>query len=144
MAKRLNSHLSDKQLAILKDVLLAEDERLKNSFVHKKDEYLAETTESKDEVDSANDSILISTSMRFSKREHLYHKKIRKALEFIETEDYGMCGDCGETISFERLKARPTSDLCINCKEEQERDEKQNVHLRKSKSLGESFSFNRA
>jgi DnaK suppressor protein len=143
MAKqsRLNSHLSNQQLAILKDILHAEAERLRNSFLEKKHDYLAETTSHKDEVDSANDNILISTSMRFSKREHLYHKKIMASLEKIETDEYGMCEDCGASINFERLKARPTSEMCINCKEEQERDEKQNVYLRQSKSLGENFNF---
>ncbi len=140
--KRLNSHLSDKQITILKDHLQAEAERLRNSFMEKKNEYLTENAENKDEVDSANDNILISTTMRFSKRDNFYHKKIMKALEKLDSHDYGMCEDCQAPISFERLKARPTSELCINCKEEQEMYEKQNAVLRKSKSLGETFQFN--
>jgi DnaK suppressor protein len=140
--KRLNSHLSDKQITILKDHLHAEAERLRNSFMEKKNEYLTENAENKDEVDSANDNILISTTMRFSKRDNFYHKKIMKALEKLDSHDYGMCEDCQAPISFERLKARPTSELCINCKEEQEMYEKQNAVLRKSKSLGETFQFN--
>jgi DnaK suppressor protein len=140
--KRLNAHLSDKQITILKDHLLAEAERLRNSFMEKKNEYLSENAENKDEVDSANDNILISTTMRFSKRDNFYHKKIVKALEKLDCHEYGMCEDCQAPISFERLKARPTSELCINCKEEQEMYEKQNAVLRKSKSLGETFQFN--
>ena len=39
---------------------------------------------------------------------------------------YGICEECGEEISIPRLKARPVTRLCINCKARQEADE----HLR--------------
>jgi DnaK suppressor protein len=32
---------------------------------------------------------------------------------------------CGEDISIPRLKARPVTTLCIQCKSKQEEDEKQ-------------------
>ena len=38
--------------------------------------------------------------------------------------DYGKCGECGEEISLKRLEARPETTLCIKCKEDQERAEK--------------------
>ena len=39
---------------------------------------------------------------------------------------YGICEECGDDISVPRLKARPVTRLCINCKAKQEEDE----HLR--------------
>lgn len=95
--------------------------------------------ESKDSVDSANDNILVSTSLRFSNREALYLKKIQKALKKIDSEEFGSCDDCGALISFQRLLARPTSDLCIECKEESEMSELHNIFHKKSKSLGENL-----
>jgi DnaK suppressor protein len=78
--------------------------------------------------------------MRFSNRESLYYKKIMKTLSKIETEQYGMCDDCGDAITYTRLMARPTSEMCILCKEESEREENQNFFERRSKSLGTVMS----
>jgi DnaK suppressor protein len=141
MAVRLNRHLSDKQLATLKDKILGEAERIRNNFQLKKNEYEhSSLSGAKDEVDSANDNILLANDMRFSNRESLYYKKIMKTLSAIETENYGMCDECGEPITYTRLLARPTSEMCILCKEEAEREESQNFFERRSKSLGREMS----
>ena len=141
MSVRLNSHLSDKQVAELREKLLSEGERIRSNFQLKKHEYEnSSITGAKDEVDSANDNILLAADMRFSNRESLYYKKIMKTLSKIETEQYGMCDECGESISYTRLIARPTSEMCILCKEESEREESQNFYERRSKSLGREMS----
>lgn len=137
MSVRLNSHLSDKQIEMLKDKLLGEAERIRTNFQLKKQEYENNSISgAKDEVDSANDNILLAADMRFSNRESLYYKKIVKTLTKVESEAYGMCDDCGDPISYQRLIARPTSEMCILCKEESEREENQNFFERRSKSLG--------
>lgn len=141
MTVRLNSHLSDKHVKALKDKLLAEAERIRVNFQLKKSEYENNSvTGAKDEVDSANDNILLAADMRFSNRESLYYKKIMKTLSKIETEQYGMCDECGDPITYTRLLARPTSEMCILCKEESEREENQNFFERRSKSLGTVMS----
>lgn len=141
MSVRLNSHLSDKQITMLRDKLLAEAERIRTNFQVKKNEYENHSiTGAKDEVDSANDNILLAADMRFSNRESLYYKKIMKTLSKIESDQYGMCDECGESITFSRLIARPTSEMCILCKEESEREESQNFFERRSKSLGREMS----
>ncbi|WP_408098915.1 TraR/DksA family transcriptional regulator [Peredibacter sp. HCB2-198] len=141
MSVRLNSHLSDKQLTMLRDKLLAEAERIRANFQLKKSEYENHSiTGAKDEVDSANDNILLAADMRFSNRESLYYKKIMKTLSKIESDQYGMCDECGESITYSRLIARPTSEMCILCKEESEREESQNFFERRSKSLGREMS----
>ncbi len=141
MSVRLNSHLSDKQLVALKDKLMGEAERIRTNFQLKKAEYESNSiTGAKDEVDSANDNILLAADMRFSNRESLYYKKIMKTLSKIESDQYGMCDECGEPITYSRLIARPTSEMCILCKEESEREESQNFFERRSKSLGTVMS----
>lgn len=141
MSVRLNSHLSDKQIAALKDKLMGEAERIRANFQVKKAEYESNSiTGAKDEVDSANDNILLAADMRFSNRESLYYKKIMKTLSKIESDQYGMCDECGESITYSRLIARPTSEMCILCKEESEREESQNFFERRSKSLGTVMS----
>ncbi|MEE4600139.1 MAG: TraR/DksA C4-type zinc finger protein [Desulfobacteraceae bacterium] len=47
-------------------------------------------------------------------------KKIRQSLEDIKNGEYGICEDCGEDISIERLKARPVTSFCIHCKTQRE------------------------
>jgi DnaK suppressor protein len=63
-------------------------------------------------------------TLRIRDRESMLIKKIRNSLEAIECEDYGICEDCGEEISIERLKARPVTSLCIGCKTKRESLEK--------------------
>jgi DnaK suppressor protein len=141
MSVRLNSHLSDKQITMLKGKLLSEAERIRTNFQLKKNEYEnSSVSGAKDEVDSANDNILLAADMRFSNRESLYFKKIMKTLSKVETEQYGMCDECGDPITYSRLIARPTSEMCILCKEESEREESQNFFERRSKSLGREMS----
>ncbi len=138
---RTNGHLKDKHLAELKDKVLAEKERIQNKLSMQKSHSLPTSDSGRDEVDSANDDILRKTELRFATRENLYLKKLVKTLELMESDEYGMCEECGAGISFTRLKARPTSTMCITCKEDSERTELQSYQGRISKSLGQSVQF---
>ncbi len=62
--------------------------------------------------------------LRIRDRERKLISKIRKALERIDDGSYGICDGCGEEIGLERLKARPVTTLCIECKTAQEAKEK--------------------
>jgi DnaK suppressor protein len=63
-------------------------------------------------------------TLRIRDRESKLIKKIRQSLEDIENGGYGICEDCGEDISIERLKARPVTSFCIGCKTKRESLEK--------------------
>ena len=67
-----------------------------------------------------------SFTLRIRDRERRLIRKIQAALQRIDDGSYGICEDCGEEIGVPRLKARPVTKLCINCKSKQEEDE----HLR--------------
>lgn len=62
--------------------------------------------------------------LRIRDRERKLIMKIREALERIENGEFGICESCEEMIGEARLKARPVTTLCIDCKTEQERQEK--------------------
>ncbi len=62
--------------------------------------------------------------LRIRDRERKLIGKIREALERIEDGEYGLCESCEEEIGIARLKARPVTTMCIDCKTEQERQEK--------------------
>ena len=63
-------------------------------------------------------------TLRIRDRENMLIRKIRKSLEDIEEGVYGICEECGEDISVERLKARPVTHHCIRCKTRIEAREK--------------------
>jgi DnaK suppressor protein len=62
--------------------------------------------------------------LRLKEREQKLIKKIDEALERISTGTYGICERCGGDIPYKRLKARPVTTLCIECKTQQELEEK--------------------
>lgn len=64
-------------------------------------------------------------TLRLRDRERKLIKKIQDALQRIEDGNFGICEECGEDISVARLKARPVTKLCINCKSRQEDEENQ-------------------
>jgi len=63
-------------------------------------------------------------TLRIRDRERKLIGKIKEALERIEVGSYGVCEACGDQISEPRLKVRPVTTLCIECKKKQEMDEK--------------------
>ncbi|HEY6558225.1 MAG TPA: TraR/DksA C4-type zinc finger protein [Polyangiaceae bacterium] len=77
-----------------------------------------------DEMDLASSEYLQSFTFRLRGREKVFLDKIQKALEKIDAGTFGVCDDCSEKISIKRLEARPETTLCIRCKEDQERVEK--------------------
>lgn len=42
--------------------------------------------------------------------------RIDRALEKMEDGSYGLCGECGCAIPFERLKIEPQTQHCVACK----------------------------
>ncbi len=77
-----------------------------------------------DEMDLASTEYLQSFTFRLRGREKSFLSKIERALEKINDGSFGDCEVCAEEISVKRLEARPETTLCIRCKEEQEREEK--------------------
>jgi DnaK suppressor protein len=62
--------------------------------------------------------------MRIREREQRLIKKIDEALARMDQDIYGICERCEEEIPYPRLKARPVTTLCINCKTLEEQEEK--------------------
>ena len=62
--------------------------------------------------------------LRIRDRENKLIKKIKKALARIDNGTFGICEKCGEDISIKRLKARPVTTQCIECKTKEEAAEK--------------------
>ena len=86
-------------------------------------EMVIEAEERMDEVDHASSEYMQAFSFRLRGRERYLLEKIEYTLRKIEEGEYGDCEDCGGRIGIKRLRARPEAQLCIQCKEAQEREE---------------------
>ena len=96
-------------------------EEVDRTVTHMKDE----AANFPDPVDRAAQEEEFSLELRTRDRERKLIKKIEKTLKRIEEDDFGFCDQCGIEIGIRRLEARPTADLCIDCKTMAEIKEKQ-------------------
>jgi len=78
-----------------------------------------------DPNDRASQESEFAMELRTRDRERKLIKKIDESLSYLETGDYGYCEDCGIEIGVRRLEARPTANLCIDCKSLEEIRERQ-------------------
>ncbi len=62
--------------------------------------------------------------LRVKDRERKLITKVQEAIKRIDDGAYGICELCGEEISEKRLEARPMTTCCIECKKEEEEQEK--------------------
>jgi len=100
-------------------------------LLNQKKELLQETVRAVQEMNEPNDSFADPTDraswesestrdLRIRDRERKLLEKIDQALQRIVDGTYGECEECGDMISVGRLRARPVTTLCIQCKAEQE------------------------
>jgi len=59
-------------------------------------------------------------ALRIRDRESKLIRKIRSALKRMDEGTFGICELCGEEIVQNRLKVRPVTTYCIDCKRVQE------------------------
>ena len=69
-----------------------------------------------DPNDRATQEEEFALELRTRDRERKLIKKIHESLTMLESGDYGYCEICGGEIGIQRLEARPTATLCIDCK----------------------------
>ncbi len=80
-----------------------------------------------DPADQATIEADRSFDLRIKDRERKLIRKINQALERIKNGEFGICESCGGRISIKRLQARPVTTLCIDCKQQQEQEERTRV-----------------
>lgn len=99
-----------------------------DSLLREAEKTVTEMTEEKTNFPDPTDRASLESDrnfeLRIRDRERKLIMKIREALERIEAGEFGICENCEEEIGEARLKARPVTTLCIECKAEQERQEK--------------------
>ncbi|RMH80717.1 MAG: RNA polymerase-binding protein DksA [Acidobacteria bacterium] len=117
-------HLTEKQIAELRDELLKMRDRVLRSAGEQIRDPSNVAFEGGDEIDRANiETERYINLQRLKTRELKLLRKIEYALTKMDQDTYGICESCGAPIPFERLKARPVTTMCINCKEVEEEGE---------------------
>jgi len=116
--------MTKKKLAFFKKFL---NERLK-SLINEAEKTMTGMTDFKDNFPDPTDRAALESDrnfmLRIRDRERKLVLKIEEALERIENGTFGICETCGEEISEARLKARPVTTQCIECKKTGEAQEK--------------------
>ena len=117
--------LTKKEIEKFKNLLETKrDSVLQNAKKTLTDNMVLDPNDLPDEMDLASSEALQSFEFRLRGREKAHLAKLNLALRKIEDGSFGTCVECEEFISKKRLEARPETQLCIRCKEDQERDEK--------------------
>ena len=118
--------LNQSQLDEFRELLKNEKERLLDKAMHTlKNEIELSKDDMADEADLASALTDQSLSLRLRGRERTLIEKIDLALLRIDTGEFGTCVICEDDIDVERLRVRAVTTMCIACKEEQERRERQ-------------------
>ena len=122
--------LSEEQREKLREVLEAERSRLaRNAQDGLAFSMNRERNIGRDSIDESMEEELFSTELRLRDREKFLLNKITGALDRLNEGTLDECESCGESIGFKRLLARPVTTLCIECKEEAEKEEKAQAAL---------------
>lgn len=104
----------------IKSMLLRERDNITKDIMKLKEENTIEH-EIGDEIDSSVEEQERELHLLLQDRDRVKLDRINEALKRIEEGDYGVCEECGETISKKRLMVVPFARLCINCQKEEER-----------------------
>ncbi len=118
-----DDYMSAEQMAFFKDRLLSERQETLATIAQTK-EYMKEVAPTTDLSDWATTEEERQKNLRTLERNAGRLQKIQKALDLIESGDYGWCEDTGAPIGLQRLLIRPTATLCIEAKHAREARER--------------------
>lgn len=113
----------EKKMQEIKKVLIAQKEALLDEAEEALNALPGQTV-FPDLGDQATAETERSFMLRLRGRERRLLKKIENAIERIEQGIFGICEKCGSEIDIRRIEARPVTTLCIECKMQQEEEEK--------------------
>ena len=119
------AYMSAKQQTHFKKILTQLKEELSEDIDRTVHTMQDEATVFADPNDRASQESDISLELRNRDRERKLIRKIDQTIAKIDPGEYGYCDSCGIEIGLKRLEARPTANLCIDCKTLDEMRERQ-------------------
>ncbi len=105
----------------IKRLLLAEKAALLAEIRDKSSKKNKTNSDIGDAIDSSVEEQDRELDLLLQDREQSRLKGIENALQRMESDDFGYCGECGENNSKKRLLAVPLTRMCINCQSNEER-----------------------
>ena len=124
-AKKGEEYMNAKQLGHFRKMLEAWKAELSQDIDSTLHSMQDEQTVFADPNDRATQESDMALELRNRDRERKLIKKISETIAKIDSGDYGYCEACGIEIGLDRLQARPTASLCIDCKTLEEIRERQ-------------------
>jgi DnaK suppressor protein len=103
MIEEITRNLSQRRSSLLQDVAESQDEM---AAIEQQETELEE---------SAQKDRLTRLTSRLKERDRQKIREIDAALDRLTTGSYGKCDKCGRDIRIDRLRALPTTTLCIDC-----------------------------
>ena len=125
ISKKNEKYMSKSQILHFKKILNDWKVELSSELSRTVTHMQTDVTSYADPNDRASQESEMALELRNRDRERKLIKKINETLKNIDEDEYGYCLGCGEEIGLNRLQARPTATLCIDCKTLQEIKEKQ-------------------
>jgi DnaK suppressor protein len=110
------SEINPRQLDSFRKQLVNEIARLSLNQAAAVMQLTGDAEAASDIIDKAAREERINYAFKMRERERLLSRKIKRALVRIEEGTFGICQGCGEDIPIARLKARPVTDYCFDCK----------------------------
>ncbi len=118
-------YMNDAQKEHFRKILTAWRDQLRSEVDRTVGHMKNEAANFPDPVDRASQEEEFALELRARDRERKLIKKIEKTLRKLDDDEFGFCEQCGIEIGIKRLEARPTADLCVDCKSLAEIKEKQ-------------------
>ena len=122
--KEGEDYMNDQQKAHFRAILVAWKRELMEEGRRAVSSMQDEPLNLPDPNDRASQEEEFTINLRARDRERKLIRKIDKALDRLNLDEYGYCETCGVEIGLRRLEARPTAELCIDCKHLEEEREK--------------------
>ncbi len=124
---RGESYMNDEQIEHFRGILLNWRGELVDEVTRTVSHMKDEAANFPDPADRATQEEEFSLELRTRDRERKLIKKIDSTLDRLQNDDYGYCDACGIEIGVQRLEARPTATMCIDCKTLAEIKERQEL-----------------
>lgn len=124
-AKKGEEYMNAKQLEHFRKMLESWKAELSQDIDTTLHSMQDEQTVFADPNDRATQESDMALELRNRDRERKLIKKINETIAKIDSGEYGYCESCGVEIGLDRLQARPTATLCIDCKTLEEIRERQ-------------------
>lgn len=115
--------MSKADLVKIKEDLLKRKQEIEQELQNLSSEKMVDG-QSQDDADQVVSVTMESLRNSLQDTEYQEYNKIVAALKAIDDGTYGICQECGQNISENRLKYNPNARLCLVC---QEKAEKWNV-----------------